>query len=233
MNRYFITGTDTEIGKTYGACALLARARRQGLTTLGLKPLASDCRSTPEGLRNADALALQALSEPRPDYEQVNPLRFAPAIAPHVAARQAGETLDVQRLLAGLAPGLALERDLVLVEGAGGWRVPLNDDEDLSDLAHALGLAVIVVVGVRLGCINHARLTCEAIECDGLTVAGWIANRVDPAMASAQDTLATLHHTLAAPCLGVLPWQADAATLGPVQAAECAAAHLQLPVPTS
>ncbi|MHB0775776.1 dethiobiotin synthase [Halomonas sp. WWR20] len=229
MNRYFITGTDTEIGKTYSACALLAKAQQQRLSTLGLKPLASDCRMTSEGLRNGDALALQALSNPMPDYALINPLRFAPAIAPHVAARQAGERLDVQRLLASLAPGLALIRDLVLVEGAGGWRVPLNDDEDLSALARALGFPVIVVVGVKLGCINHAVLTCEAIERDGLHIAGWIANRVDPAMYSAQDTLDTLNLRLPAPCLGMLPWQHDSETLGTTQAAEHAAKHLQLP----
>lgn len=227
MNRYFITGTDTDAGKTLAATALLARARRQGLSTLGLKPVAAGCERLPEGLRNADALALQALSHPAVDYATVNPITLEPPIAPHLAAARAGETLRLARLRDAMARALVEPRDLVLIEGAGGWRVPLNDDEDLSGLAVALGLPVILVVGLQLGCINHARLTQEAILADGLIIAGWIASQVDPDMAEPEANLATLRAYLHAPCLGVIPWLEDDGGHSPL--AERAAAYLDLP----
>ncbi|GGX90963.1 ATP-dependent dethiobiotin synthetase BioD [Litchfieldella qijiaojingensis] len=206
MPTYFVTGTDTDAGKTLVSAALLAVARRQGLTTLGLKPVASGSEATPAGLRNIDALVLQSQSQPAVDYETVNPYAFAPAIAPHLAAYQAGQILGVEDLIHSLAAPLAERRDLTLIEGAGGWRVPLNDSEDLSDLAVKLDVPVILVVGLRLGAINHARLTLDTITAQGLRIAGWVANQIDPDIAARDGNLATLKHHLAAPCLGTLPY---------------------------
>ena len=158
---YFIAGTDTDVGKTTVAAGLLHAARLQGLSTLGAKPVASGCTMTPKGLRNSDAQALIDESTIKLPYEQVNPYAFEPAIAPHVAAREAGVTLDVPALLAAIRNVLQQNADFTLVEGAGGWRVPLSGLENLSDLAVALQLPVILVVGVRLGCISHALLSAR------------------------------------------------------------------------
>ncbi|RAR64276.1 dethiobiotin synthase [Onishia taeanensis] len=226
MATYFITGTDTDAGKTLVTAGLLALARRQGLTTLGLKPVASGCHLYTEGLRNDDALALQARSHPEVDYATINPFAYAPAIAPHLAARQAGDTLHLATLTEAMAEALALKRDLTLIEGAGGWRVPLNDNEDLSDLAGALQLPVILVVGMQLGCINHARLTAEAIRAQGLRLAGWVANSITTDFDEADDNLASLAHHLSAPCLGRVPHLTD----GPNDTLpEQAGRHLKLP----
>lgn len=238
MPAYFVTGTDTDAGKTLAACGLLALARRAGLTTLGLKPVASGSDATPGGLRNADALALQAQSRPPAGaaggqavaYATVNPYAFAPAIAPHLAARRAGVEVRLADLSGWLRPLLALECDLTLVEGAGGWRVPLSAREDLAGLAAAHALPVILVVGLRLGCISQARLTAEAIAHDGLRLAGWIGSLVEPAFAEDgalyRDNLATLASALPAPCLGVIP-RLPAGT--PRAMAESAAGCLELP----
>ncbi|MEQ5802523.1 dethiobiotin synthase [Halomonas sp. H10-9-1] len=234
MPAYFVTGTDTDAGKTLVASGLLALARRRGLTTLGLKPVASGSETTPGGLRNSDALALQAHCYPEVNYATVNPHAFAPAIAPHLAARRTGAEIRLADLHDWLSPLLALERDLTLVEGAGGWRVPLNDREDLAGLAVALSLPVILVVGLRLGSISHARLTREAIATDGPRLAGWVGTLVDPGFccdaaadeALYRDNLATLAHHLPAPCLGVIP-RLSAGT--PRAMAEAAAEHLELP----
>ena len=230
MTAYFVTGTDTDAGKTLASAALLVRARRAGLTTLGLKPIASGSEATPDGLRNADALALQAGSMPAADYAMINPFAFAPAIAPHLAARRAGVEVRLTDLTGWLRPLLALERGLILVEGAGGWRVPLNDDEDLAGLATGLDLAVIMVVGLRLGCLNHARLTAEAVRADGLHLAGWVGSVVDPTFVADgtlfRDNLATLACTLPAACLGVIPRLAPG---DPGAMARAAADYLELP----
>jgi dethiobiotin synthetase len=167
--------------------------------------VASGCEVTAEGLRNADALALQAECEPPLAYLAVNPFAFAPAIAPHIAAREAGVTVTVEALLGPLRQVLDGGAQFCLVEGAGGWRVPLNDEQNLSDLVIALDLPVILVVGVRLGCINHAVLSAEAIVADGLRLAGWVANIVDPATSRLEENLATLAACLPAPCLGRVP----------------------------
>jgi dethiobiotin synthetase len=218
---YFVTGTDTEIGKTTIAAGLLHAARRRGLSTAAAKPVASGCAMTADGLRNDDALALLGECSLALRYEEVNPLAFAPAIAPHLAAREAGVQLDVASLLGPVRAILAKGADFSLVEGAGGWRVPLADDENLSDLAVALGLPVILVVGVRLGCINHAVLSMEAIERDGLRLAGWVANVVDAQTSRLEENLATLAERLAAPCLGRVPRLAQASPAA-------VAAHLDL-----
>lgn len=230
MSAYFVTGTDTDAGKTLVTSGLLALAHRRGLTTLGLKPVASGSAPTTEGLRNADALALQAQTCPTLPYATINPFAFAPAIAPHLAARRAGVTLALHDLVERTRPLLEAGRDLTLVEGAGGWRVPLNEHEDLSGLAVRLELPVLLVVGLRLGGISHARLTAEAIRADGLHLAGWIGSLVDPAFADDdalyRDNLATLAATLPVPCLGIVPRlpAGDASAM-----AEAAADHLALP----
>ncbi len=230
MPACFVTGTDTDAGKTLVTAGLLALACRRGLTTLGLKPIASGSETTPDGLCNADALALQAQCHPPVPYATVNPFAFAPAIAPHLAARRDGVTLTLEALGERVRDGLALGRDLTLVEGAGGWRVPLNDTEDLAGLAGRLELPVILVVGLRLGCISHARLTREAIRADGLRLAGWAGSLVDPAFAADddlyRDNLATLARTLDAPCLGIVPRLPAG---DPRAMAAAAADHLELP----
>ncbi|OZY34171.1 dethiobiotin synthase [Pseudomonas lundensis] len=202
---YFITGTDTDVGKTTVAAGLLQAARAAGLSTAAGKPVASGCEVTPEGLRNADALALMAQCTLALSYEEVNPVAFEPAIAPHIAAREAGVALTVQALLTPMQRILTQRADFTLIEGAGGWRVPLSGQDSLSDVAQGLDLPVILVVGVRLGCISHALLTAEAIAQDGLQLAGWVANIIDPKTSRLEENLATLAERLPAPCLGRVP----------------------------
>ena len=202
---YFITGTDTDVGKTTVAAGLLQAARAAGLSTAAGKPVASGCEVTPEGLRNADALALMAQCTLALSYEEVNPVAFEPAIAPHIAAREAGVALTVQALLKPMQRILNQQADFTLIEGAGGWRVPLSGQDSLSDVAQGLDLPVILVVGVRLGCISHALLTAEAIAQDGLQLAGWVANIIDPKTSRLEENLATLAERLPAPCLGRVP----------------------------
>ncbi|NMY74533.1 dethiobiotin synthase [Pseudomonas sp. WS 5071] len=202
---YFITGTDTDVGKTTVAAGLLQAARAAGLSTAAGKPVASGCEATPEGLRNADALALMAQCTVALSYEEINPVAFEPAIAPHIAAREAGVALTVQALLKPMQRILNQQADFTLIEGAGGWRVPLSGQDSLSDVARGLGLPVILVVGVRLGCISHALLTAEAIAQDGLQLAGWVANIIDPKTSRLEENLATLAERLPAPCLGRVP----------------------------
>jgi len=218
---YFIAGTDTDVGKTTIAAGLLHAARLQGLSTLGAKPVASGCTATAKGLRNADAQALIDESSVKLAYEEVNPFAFEPAIAPHVAAREAGVALEVPALLKAMHHVLDQGADFTLVEGAGGWRVPLSDHANLSDLAIALKLPVILVVGVRLGCINHALLSAEAIARDGLQLAGWVANIIEPRTSRLEENLASLAERLPAPCLGRVP-KLKLAT------ADAVAEHLQL-----
>ncbi len=203
--QYFIAGTDTDVGKTLVACGILRAAAARGLKTMAIKPVAAGADLTEQGLRNTDALMLiDAMTESLP-YEQVNPVLLAPPIAPHIAAEQAGRRLSVSQL-AGFCRGVMMRKvDMVLIEGAGGWRVPLNQREMLSGLAVELQTPVILVVGMKLGCISHALLTAEAIRADGLVLAGWVANQIDPNMACFDENLATLRNFLPAPCLGVLP----------------------------
>ena len=189
MKRYFLTGTDTDAGKSLISAALLYRAQLDGQTSFGLKPVASGSDWLDGRLQNRDALLHQRYSHPPQDYAVHNPLTFEPAIAPHIAAQQADISLTVASLKAACIEGLAQTADKQIIEGAGGWRVPLNDSETLADFARELRLPVILVVGLRLGCINHACLTAEAIEADGLQVAGWVANGIDPHMDVQQDNL--------------------------------------------
>jgi len=204
--RFFIAGTDTDAGKTLVSAGLLTAANRQGLRTIGLKPVAAGCERTDAGLRNADALLLQQTASVRLSYEQVNPIALEAAIAPHIAAEQEGRSLSADRLAAYCRGAMMQPADLVLVEGAGGWRVPLSPRESLARLPQLLGLDVILVVGMRLGCINHAILTAEAIARDGLRLAGWVANRIDPDLPFADENRTTLEGLFRAPLLGSVPW---------------------------
>lgn len=207
---YFVTGTDTGVGKTTVTCALLAAAKAKGLTTLALKPVASGCEETPEGLRNSDALALQTAMTAPLSYPEINPVALRAALSPHLAAAAAGRRLTLTQIAGFCRGGMMHKADLKLVEGAGGWRVPISDRELLSGLPKQLGLPVILVVGVRLGCINHAVLTAEAILKEGVRLAGWVANVIDPGMEAIEGNLQTLTAMLPAPCLGVVPWSPGA-----------------------
>ncbi|MBC53135.1 MAG: dethiobiotin synthase [Gammaproteobacteria bacterium] len=203
---FFVTGTDTEVGKSRVAASLLAAARQAGLSTAALKPVASGCVEIDGQLRNEDALLLSQYCSLPLSYDQINPVALRLAIAPHLAAANDGRRLQLDRLV-GFARGMLMQRaDVTIMEGAGGWRVPLNSHEFLSGLPAALNMPVILVVGLKLGCINHALLTAEAVRRDGLPLAGWVANHLSADMPAAADNLATLRAALPAPCLGELPW---------------------------
>ncbi|MFT6102445.1 MAG: dethiobiotin synthetase [Granulosicoccus sp.] len=203
---FFVTGTDTDVGKTLISEGLIHAANMQGLSTAALKPVAAGCENTPDGLRNDDALILQKAINTPLSYEQVNPVALAAPMAPHIAAAQEGRNLRASQL-AGFCRGVLMQRtDVVIIEGAGGWRVPLNARETLADVAKILSLPVIMVVGMRLGCLNHAYLTAEAIRRDGLVLAGWVSNHIDPSMPAYAESLADLEQGLGAPCLGHIPF---------------------------
>jgi dethiobiotin synthetase len=202
---YFITGTDTGVGKTLVACALLHAFVRAGQRVVGMKPVAAGGQLSPEGLLNDDVVQLRAGGNVACELELVNPYCFEAAIAPHIAAAQAGVTIDLSTIKGAYAR-LAAQSDKVIVEGAGGFCVPLNRTENTADLAQQLQLPVIVVVGLRLGCLNHALLTAHSIRARGLTFAGWIANHIDPAMPAADANVAALKERLAAPLLAVIAY---------------------------
>ena len=201
---YFVTGTDTDVGKTYVSCHLLRAAGIQGKRTLGLKPLAAGAEQTAQGLRNGDALLLQQAATIKLSYEQVNPFCFAPAIAPHIAAQQSGISLTAANLADSVMAVLnETSADYVLIEGAGGWCVPINDAETLADVAALLSFPVLLVVGMKLGCLNHALLTAEAICADGLGWAGWVANDLGDPMPHFAENIAALERRLPAPRMRV------------------------------
>jgi dethiobiotin synthetase len=204
----FITGTNTGVGKTAVAAAILRLLAEAEIRAVGLKPIASGSdRHSPQGeLRNTDALELQAAAPVRLEYQTVNPWVFGPAIAPHIAAQEAGVAIQLPALIDWYQRATAAA-EFAVVEGAGGWRVPLHPEGFLSDLPEALGLGVILVVGATLGCLNHARLTLEAIHASGrCPFVGWIANEVDPAFERRAANLATLERLLGGPPLAVTPW---------------------------
>ncbi|GAB6260238.1 dethiobiotin synthase [Photobacterium sp. R1] len=207
---FFVTGTDTDAGKTVVTRTLIAAGVKSGYRTAGFKPVASGSTLTVYGMRNSDALYLQAASKPELAYEEVNPFTFEPPIAPHIAAKQAGVAISPDNLSDGLRR-LKEKSDLVFVEGAGGWRVPLSETTKFSDWVKQENLPVILVVGVKLGCLNHAMLTAEAIERDGLTLAGWVANLVDPETSCYDENLKYLEAMMPAPKLGEIPHLHDIA----------------------
>ncbi|NID17452.1 dethiobiotin synthase [Luteibacter yeojuensis] len=200
----FVAGTDTGIGKTHGAQALVHAFRQAGERVAGMKPIASGSARSRGGMRNQDALDLQAASSPSPAYEQVNPIALEEAVAPHLAAARSGVAIAWPPLDAAFE-ALARDYGRVVVEGVGGWMVPLGEGMSMEDMPRRWDLDVVLVVGIRLGCISHARLTARAIEADGCRFAGWIANILEPTMPLLEENIATLRGCLPAPCLGVLP----------------------------
>ena len=223
---FFVTGTDTGVGKTLVTAALLRALRESGLEVAGMKPIAAGAVAGPEGRANADALLLQSESSVHHPYALVNPCLFEPAIAPHIAAAESGVAIDTDRIKAAHAE-LRASADVVIAEGAGGFLVPLDAARSCAELPALLGMDVILVVGLRLGCLNHALLTAEAIAARGFALAGWIGNAIDPGFARAAANVATLKARLAAPCLGLVPWMAKPDVAG--AAAALAAALLLRP----
>lgn len=206
---YFIAGTDTGVGKTLVACALLQAFVRQGNKAVGMKPVAAGCVETHEGLRCEDVESLRAASNVVASQEWVNPYALISPIAPHVAAERAGVEIDLEQIDRSFRQ-LREIADVTVVEGVGGFVVPLNARQDTADMAKMLGLPVILVVGMRLGCINHALLTAQAIRHKGLNLLAWVANRIDPDMDAFDENLHALEIRLAAPLLGVIPYQSEA-----------------------
>jgi len=208
---YVVTGTDTDVGKTQVCAALLARAAEQGYRCFGVKPVTAGCQQQADGTWiSSDAEQLAAVSNVALHADLQAPIRLPLPVSPHLAAQAAGVTLNVNRIVGLVRGALSTPASHVLIEGAGGWRVPINDRETLADVARLLGQPVILVVGIRLGCLNHALLTAEAIVRDGLVLAGWVANIVDPDGRLLDAQIDTLRRYLSAPCLGVLPYAATA-----------------------
>ncbi|MCB4365010.1 dethiobiotin synthase [Hydrogenophaga taeniospiralis] len=201
----FVTGTDTGVGKTLVSAALLHTLARRHRRVVGMKPVAAGLVQQGGAWVAEDALALRAASTVAVPPELDCPVALPEPLSPHLAAARAGRRVGVAELVAAHRKLRSLA-DVVLVEGSGGWRVPLNEDETLADLAVALARPVVLVVGLRLGCLNHALLTAEAIRADGLHLAGWVANAIDPGMACRDENMDTLRHWLPAPLLGVVPW---------------------------
>ncbi|WP_251359135.1 dethiobiotin synthase [Kangiella sp. TOML190] len=223
---YFITGTDTEVGKTYVTALLIRALRVQGHKVVGLKPIASDSQNGQirepetdelhhEGLINSDARALYLANQGTLAYEVVNPIRFAEPIAPHIAAQRLGQALSVAQLSEYFFAHKTQfdAADLCLIEGAGGWLTPLNQTETYADWVAELELSVILVVGMKLGCLNHAQLTYQAVEASGLKVVGWVANQLDPQMAYYDENLTWLKTNLPAPLLAEIGYQQSASQL--------------------
>ncbi|GAA4357979.1 dethiobiotin synthase [Kangiella marina] len=203
--KYFVAGTDTEIGKTFISAALIRGLVAKGHAVAGLKPIASGAEPVQGVLKNEDALQLQQASNMGLSYRDINPLCFEPAIAPHIAADLAGQLLNVEELANKVV--MPDDADVVLVEGAGGWLTPLNQTETYADWVEQEKLDVILVVGMKLGCLNHAMLSVRNIESRGLKLAGWVANFAQGKMNMAEDNLKWLKDNMPAPCLGIVPYQ--------------------------
>jgi dethiobiotin synthetase len=219
---YFITGTDTGVGKTVVAAGIVRVLAERGHRVVGLKPVASGSVLTPQGLRNSDALALASESSIRRPYELTNPYCFEPGVAPHLAARDVGVSVTLDDLVNWYGRATA-GSEVAIIEGAGGWRVPLHPDGFLSDLPERLGLGVILVVGLRLGCLSHARLAFEAIARAGRSpFVGWIGSQVEPGLERLDGNVETLGRLLGAPALALVPPLPDASSAA-------AAVHLARP----
>jgi dethiobiotin synthetase len=204
---FFVTGTDTGVGKTLVACALLHAFAARGFTALGMKPVATGAERGADGLVSDDVERLAAASKVSAPRGEINPYCFAPPIAPHIAAQQTGVRIELARIERAFR-ALAARAQVVVVEGIGGFRVPLGDGTDTAQLAVRLGLPVVLVVGVRLGCLNHALLTSDAIASHGLKLAGWVANHIDPQMAAASQNIEALAQRIAAPLLARIEFAA-------------------------
>lgn len=201
---FFVTGTDTEIGKTTVTVALMRAAKQLGYRVAGMKPVAAGCQPTAQGLRNDDAVKLMQEASVNLDYEQVNPLAYQPPIAPHIAAAQAAHPIAIDAIISAYQH-LASQADIVFVEGIGGWAVPINDSQTMADVAKALALPAILVVGIRLGCLNHALLTHESIVHKGCPLEGWIANVLENSNPVAEQNINYLQQALPVPLLGTIP----------------------------
>jgi dethiobiotin synthetase len=209
VSAYFITGTDTGVGKTWATLALMKALQNSGEVVVGMKPIASGCTKTVAGLRNDDAVKILELTNkkrsPSLEYKTINSYAFEPAVAPHIAADWSGEKIDIEKI-ADDFNFLHKEADSVLVEGVGGWSVPLGGNEMLVDMVRRLDLSVILVIGLRLGCINHALSTSRAIQSDGVKLQGWMTSQIDQAYAGVEETMDTFHSRINAPYLGSLPY---------------------------
>jgi dethiobiotin synthetase len=203
---YFITGTDTGVGKTLVACALLQAFVRQGIKAVGMKPVAAGCVETPAGLCCDDVENLRAAGNVAAPQELVNPYALILPVAPHIASAQMGSDIRLEKIEQSYLK-LREMAEVVVVEGIGGFMVPLNDREDTADMAQLLGLPVIMVVGLRLGCLNHALISAQAISQRGLTLAGWVANQIEPDMPFVQESIAALEQRLKGPLIGVVPYR--------------------------
>jgi len=212
QSTYFIAGTDTDVGKTVCTRALLQAAMQQNKSTIGYKPISAGCELTELGLRNQDALILQANSSVNLPYNDVNPIAFQQPIAPHIAAIENETFIDINIVNNGLQHLQNMNVDLVFVEGAGGWHLPIDNQFLLSDWVIEKQLPVILIVGLKLGCLNHALLTAKAIEQSGLVIAGWIANHLQPDMPYAIDNIETLKTMISAPMLAEIPFIEDIRT---------------------
>ena len=209
VRKYFIAGTDTEVGKTYTTVALMRTLKAQGHHVLGIKAVAAGCTLTRVGVRNEDAVAIENAASSSLPYELINPITLTQAVAPHIAAQLDGKRLSASRISGYIRGAMTHKTDYLFVEGAGGWRVPLNQMEYLSCVVKELQFRVILVVGMRLGCINHALLTAEAMMHDGVTLVGWIANCLDASMPVLEENIATLEAQLPCPRIATIPFNAD------------------------
>lgn len=213
MSGLFITGTDTEIGKTYVSSLLIKLLVEENFQVTGMKPVASGANCTNGELKNEDALSLMEASNVEAEYKKVNPYIFEPAVSPHIAAEQAGIEISLKEIKNNFEQ-LKKISDVVVVEGVGGWYAPITCHTTVADLAETLNLPIILVVGLRLGCLNHALLTAQAIRQSGLPIAGWIANHVEKDFSSAEKNISTLKHFLNDfPFLGSVPYQSEQHTV--------------------
>lgn len=217
----FVSGTDTGVGKTYASLALMAHARMAGLSVVGLKPVASGCLPGPRGPASEDACKLMAQASIRLPYQTVNPWAFEAPIAPHLAASALGTRIEIAVVKESLARARSVA-DLVVVEGIGGWLVPLTETTTVADMVCELRLPVVLVIGMRLGCLSHALLTTESIAAHGVDLLGWIANELDPAMLALDQNVDALRQRIHAPMLGRLPYATGASP-------DDVARHIRLP----
>jgi len=202
--KIFVTGTDTNVGKTYFCCALSNALQQLGYSTLAIKPISSGCIEINNKLFNDDALLLQQASSHQLSYEKINPFAYQPAIAPHIAAQQLNYHLTVEDLNNALYDAFHYPVDICIIEGVGGFYVPLNDHDTVADFVMKNHFPVILIVGIKLGCLNHAILTAKALQFDGISLLGWIANIIDDTMLACNDNISALKTHINAPCLGIL-----------------------------
>ena len=203
---YFITGTDTDVGKTLVSLALLQALKNQGHRVAGMKPISAGCKLANNELCNDDAIKLQHRSSIKIPYKTVNPYAFEPPVAPHLAAKNLGISIEIDNIVSSYRT-IAAQVDRVIVEGAGGWLVPLDERRTMADIVDALALPVILVVGLRLGCLNHALLTVENIKMRGAILGGWVVNVIDASMSFKQQNIDTLKQRIDSPLLGIIPYQ--------------------------